>query len=34
MRDWFYVKEIVNRNNDNILFKNVIYCTSDSYKLI
>lgn len=33
MRDWFYVKEIVNRYNDNILFKNVIYCTSDSINL-
>ena len=30
MRDWFYVKEIVRRINDNTLSNNIIYCTSDS----
>ena len=33
MRDWFYVKEIVKRNQDNILTDNIIYCTSDSINL-
>jgi hypothetical protein len=33
MRDWFYVKEIVNRNLDSTLSKNIIYCTSDSINL-
>jgi hypothetical protein len=33
MRDWFYIKEIVKRNSDNILNDNIIYCTSDSVNL-
>ena len=34
MRDWFYVKEIVKKNNDHTLINNnVIYCTSDSINL-
>ena len=32
MRDWYYVKEIVNRFNDNTI-KEVIYCTADSINL-
>ena len=33
MRDWFYIKEIVKRTNENIILEKIIYCTSDSINL-
>lgn len=32
MRDWYYIKEIVKRNNE-AKFNDIIYCTSDSINL-